>query len=135
MSFILIVGGFDNTANFLTTGVMSLLHSDEQRELFLTDPDGLAPTAAEEVLRHGGFALGGPVGGGGGLVPYVATEAGKGAMPDLSSRLRLRARPAEIVNPSASATAGATVSFHGSLPNRLCASSRPRTVPGTPGAR
>ncbi len=74
IAFILIVGGFDNTANFLTTGVMSLLHSDEQRELFLTDPDGLAPTAAEEVLRHGAFSLGGPVGGGGGLVPFVATE-------------------------------------------------------------
>jgi cytochrome P450 len=74
IAFILIVGGFDNTANFLTTGVMSLLHSDEQRELFLTDPDGLAPTAAEEVLRHGAFAVGGPVGGGGGLVPFVATE-------------------------------------------------------------
>ncbi|RSM44243.1 cytochrome P450 [Amycolatopsis balhimycina DSM 5908] len=74
IAFILIVGGFDNTANFLSTGVMSLLHSDEQRELFLTDPDGLAPTAAEEVLRHGAFSLGGPVGGGGGLVPFVATE-------------------------------------------------------------
>ncbi|ELP69551.1 cytochrome P450 [Streptomyces turgidiscabies] len=74
IAFILIVGGFDNTANFLTTGVMSLLHSDEQRELFLADPDGLAPTAAEEVLRHGAFAVGGPVGGGGGLVPFVATE-------------------------------------------------------------
>ncbi|MET7897328.1 cytochrome P450 [Streptomyces mirabilis] len=74
IAFILIVGGFDNTANFLTTGVMSLLHSDEQRAVFLTDPDGLAPTAAEEVLRHGAFAVGGPVGGGGGLVPFVATE-------------------------------------------------------------
>ncbi|MFI7233070.1 cytochrome P450 [Nonomuraea angiospora] len=74
IAFLLIVGGFDNTANFLTTGVLSLLRSDEQRELFMTDPDGLAPTAAEEVLRHGGFMMGGPVGGGGGLVPFVATE-------------------------------------------------------------
>jgi cytochrome P450 len=74
IAFILIIGGFDNTANFLTTGVMSLLHNDEQRALFLADPDGLAPTAAEEVLRHGGFELGNPVGGGGGLVPFVATE-------------------------------------------------------------
>ncbi|MFD4985224.1 cytochrome P450 [Streptomyces sp. NPDC058374] len=74
IAFILIVGGFDNTANFLTTGVLSLLRSDEQRALFLTDPDGLAPTAAEEVLRHGSFVMGGPVGGAGGLVPFVATE-------------------------------------------------------------
>ncbi|MGC7101802.1 cytochrome P450 [Amycolatopsis lurida] len=74
IAFILIVGGFDNTANFLTTGVLSLLRNDDQRELFLTDPDGLAPTAAEEVLRHGGFEMGNPVGGGAGLVPFIATE-------------------------------------------------------------
>ncbi|MGK8509645.1 cytochrome P450 [Nocardia asiatica] len=74
IAFVLIVGGFDNTANFLTTGVLSLLRSDEHRELFLTDPDGLAPTAAEEVLRHGGFMMGSPVSGGGGLVPFVATD-------------------------------------------------------------
>ncbi|QFU92514.1 cytochrome P450 [Amycolatopsis sp. YIM 10] len=74
IAFILIVGGFDNTANFITTAVRSLLRSDEQRALFLTDPDGLAPTAAEEVLRHGGFETGNPVGAGGGLVPFVAKE-------------------------------------------------------------
>src|SRR5437763_278486 len=33
---------------------------------------------------------------------------------------------------SASATAGMTRSFHGNLPKRLCAISRPRTVPGSP---
>ncbi|MEV8443414.1 cytochrome P450 [Actinosynnema sp. NPDC051121] len=74
IAFILIVGGFDNTANFLTTGVLSLLRSDEQRALFLADPDGLAATTAEEVLRHGGFVTSPMVGGGGGLVPFVATE-------------------------------------------------------------
>ncbi|MGW4114041.1 cytochrome P450 [Actinosynnema sp. NPDC004786] len=74
IAFILIVGGFDNTANFLTTGVLSLLRSDEQRALFLADPDGLAATTAEEVLRHGGFVASPMVGGGGGLVPFVATE-------------------------------------------------------------
>ncbi|MER5261773.1 cytochrome P450 [Actinosynnema sp. NPDC002837] len=73
IAFILIVGGFDNTANFLTTGVLSLLRSDEQRALFLADPDGLAATTAEEVLRHGGFVTSPMVGGGGGLVPFVAT--------------------------------------------------------------
>ncbi|MBB2914380.1 cytochrome P450 [Streptosporangium becharense] len=74
IAFLLIVGGFDNTANFLTTGVLSLLRSDEQRALFMTDPDALAPTAAEEILRHGAFMMGQPVGGGGGLVPFVATQ-------------------------------------------------------------
>ncbi|MGO4419196.1 cytochrome P450 [Streptomyces sp. MCAF7] len=74
IAFILIVGGFDNTATFLATGVLSLLHSDEQRELLMSDPDGLAPTAAEEILRHGMWAIKRPVGGGGGMVPFVATE-------------------------------------------------------------
>ena len=36
---------------------------------------------------------------------------------------------------SASSTPGITTSFHGSLPNFLCAIARPRTLPGTPGAR
>ncbi|MET7896551.1 cytochrome P450 [Streptomyces mirabilis] len=74
IAMILMVGGFDNTANFIGTGVMALLNSPAQLELFRSDPDGLAPTAVEEVLRHGGFATGAPVGGGGGLVPFVATE-------------------------------------------------------------
>ncbi|SDG70608.1 hypothetical protein SAMN05216553_110344 [Lentzea fradiae] len=74
IAFILIVGGFDNTATFLSTGVLALLSNDEERARFAADPDGLAATAAEEVLRHGGFATGRPAGGGGGLVPFVATE-------------------------------------------------------------
>ena len=74
IALILIIGGFDNTANFLSTGVAALLSNDAQRELLLTDVDGLMPTAVEEILRHGGWALGGQVAGGGGLVPFVATE-------------------------------------------------------------
>jgi cytochrome P450 len=74
IAFILIIGGFDNTANFIGTGVLNLLRSDEQRAVLLGDVDGVAPAAAEEVLRHGRFAMGLPNGGGGGLVPFVATE-------------------------------------------------------------
>ena len=74
IAFLLIIGGFDNTANFIGTAVLSLLHSDEQRALLLTDPDGLSVTATEEVLRHGLFERGTPVGGGGNLVPFVASE-------------------------------------------------------------
>jgi cytochrome P450 len=74
IAFILIVGGFDNTANFIGTGVLNLLRDDEQRTVLLGDVDRFAPTAAEEVLRHGRFAMGLPMGGGGGLVPFVATE-------------------------------------------------------------
>lgn len=74
IAMILIVGGFDNTANMIGTGVMALLNNPDQLELFLADPDGLAATTTEEVMRHGRFALGELVGGGGGLVPFVATE-------------------------------------------------------------
>ncbi|MFF9542533.1 cytochrome P450 [Streptomyces albidoflavus] len=74
IAFILIVGGFDNTANFLGTGVLSLLRSEEQRAVFMSDPDGLAPTAVEEILRHGAAVAAPVMAGGGGLVPFVATE-------------------------------------------------------------
>lgn len=74
IAMILIIGGFDNTATFLATGVLALLRSDEQRARLLADIDGLASTTAEEVLRHGRSAIGQPVGGGGSLVPFVATE-------------------------------------------------------------
>jgi cytochrome P450 len=74
IALILIIGGFDNTANFICTGVLSMLNNDEQRALLLSDIDGLVPTAVEEVLRHGRFELGLPVVGAGALVPFVATE-------------------------------------------------------------
>ena len=74
IALILIIAGFDNTANFICTGVLSLLNNDDQRARLLTDVDGLMPTAVEEVLRHGRFELGLPVTGAGALVPFVATE-------------------------------------------------------------
>src|SRR5689334_9235604 len=80
--------------------------------------------------------------------PYAAIEAGNFCMgpaesdelrpraPLPSSRLRLLASDAAITKPVfARSAAGITTSFHASLPKRLCASARPRTVPGTPGAR
>ncbi|MEU1525485.1 cytochrome P450 [Nocardia rhamnosiphila] len=74
IALVLIIGGFDNTANFICSGVLSLLRNPDQLEVFLTDPDGTAPTAVEEILRHGRMALGDTVTGSGGLVPFVATE-------------------------------------------------------------
>ena len=74
IAFILIIAGFDNTANFIATGILALLRDDEQRARFLSDPDGLAATTTEEVLRHGRFVMGTPIGAGGSLVPFVATE-------------------------------------------------------------
>lgn len=74
IAMLLVIAGFDNTANFITTGIAGLLQHPAQLELFLTDPDGLAPTAVEETLRHGRFSLGIPVAGGGAFPPFVATE-------------------------------------------------------------
>ena len=74
IALLLIVGGFDNTANFICGGVLSLLNNPDQLEILLSDVDGVVPTAVEEVLRHGRMELGLPVAGGSGLVPFVATE-------------------------------------------------------------
>ncbi|WP_246221997.1 MULTISPECIES: cytochrome P450 [Gordonia] len=74
IALVLIIGGFDNTANFIGAGVLSLLRNPDQLEVFLSDPDGVAPTAVEEILRHGRMAIGDKVTGGGGMVPFVATE-------------------------------------------------------------
>lgn len=74
IAMILIIGGFDNTANFICAGVLSLLRNPEQLEILLSDVDGVAPTAVEEILRHGRMEIGETVAGGGGLVPFVATE-------------------------------------------------------------
>ncbi|MEV0354854.1 cytochrome P450 [Nocardia sp. NPDC050697] len=74
IAMVLIIGGFDNTANFLCAGVLSLLRNTDQLEIFLRDPDEAAPLAVEEILRHGRMAQGDKIAGGGGLVPFVATE-------------------------------------------------------------
>lgn len=74
IALVLIIGGFDNTANFIGAGVLSLLRNPDQLAILLEDPDGVAPTAVEEILRHGRMAVGDSVTGGGGLVPFVATE-------------------------------------------------------------
>ena len=74
IALVLIIGGFDNTANFICYGVLSLLKNPEQLKILLEDVEGVAPTAVEEILRHGRMAFGDTVTGGGGLVPFVATE-------------------------------------------------------------
>lgn len=74
IAMVLIIGGFDNTANFICFGALSLLKNPDQLKVLLEDVDGVAPTAVEEILRHGRMAFGDSVTGGGGLVPFVATE-------------------------------------------------------------
>lgn len=74
IAMILIVAGFDNTANFICAGVLSLLKNPDQLKVLLEDVDAVAPTAVEEILRHGRMAISDSVAGGGGMVPFVATE-------------------------------------------------------------
>jgi cytochrome P450 len=74
IAMLLVVGGFDNTANFIELGVLALLSSPEQRAALMADIDGVIPTAVEEILRHVRFAIGGGISGSAGLVPFVATE-------------------------------------------------------------
>src|SRR5690606_15646526 len=74
IALLLVIAGFDNTATFIGSGVLALLRNPDQLAVFLEDPDAVAPTAVEEILRHGRMPLGDKVAGGGGLVPFVATE-------------------------------------------------------------
>lgn len=74
IAMLLITAGFDNTANFICAGVLSLLKNPDQLAVFLEDVDGVAPTAVEEILRHGRMCMYDTASGGGGLVPFVATE-------------------------------------------------------------
>jgi cytochrome P450 len=74
IAMLLIVGGFDNTANTIDAGVLALLNMPDQQAILLADIDGVIDTAVEEVLRHAQFCLGQPVAGGRALVPLVATE-------------------------------------------------------------
>ncbi|WP_338889145.1 cytochrome P450 [Rhodococcus sovatensis] len=74
IALILIIGGFDNTANFIGQGVLSLFNNQDQLAVLLEDVDTVAPTAVEEILRHAAWEIGNPVAGMGALVPFVATE-------------------------------------------------------------
>ncbi|MFI0354933.1 cytochrome P450 [Actinomadura sp. 9N407] len=74
IAMLLIVGGFDNTANFINLGALSLFRNPDQLQALLADVDRVVVTAVEEILRHGHFAVGEQAGGLGSLVPYVATE-------------------------------------------------------------
>jgi cytochrome P450 len=74
MAMVLIVGGFDNTANFINLGVLALLRNADQLKILLAEGESVIGTTVEEVLRHGFFAVGEDVTGMGGLPPFVAME-------------------------------------------------------------
>ena len=51
-SILILLAGFETTVNLIGNGTLALLHHPEQRESFVADPAGLAPTAVEEILRY-----------------------------------------------------------------------------------
>lgn len=72
IAMVLIVGGFENTANMIGAGVYALLRHPEQLEVLRADVDGTIPTATEEILRHARQSVGlVPESAG---VPYLAVE-------------------------------------------------------------
>jgi cytochrome P450 len=95
VAMLLVVGGFDNTANFIAQGVLSLLLNPDQRAVLTEDVDGRIGSAVDEILRHGQMTLGREHASGPGLVPFAAAEdtvlagcpikAGEAVMVDLVS--------------------------------------------------
>ncbi|GAA1572780.1 cytochrome P450 [Actinomadura kijaniata] len=74
IAMLLVLGGFDNTANFMEQGVLALLLNPDQRAVLAEDVDGRITRAVEELLRHAGMVIDQPVTGAAGLVPFVADE-------------------------------------------------------------
>ncbi|GAA3146610.1 cytochrome P450 [Planomonospora alba] len=74
IAMLLVLGGFDNTANFIEQGVLSLLLNPEHRAYLAEDVDGRIGPAVEEILRHAGMEMGKEVEGRVGLVPFAAAE-------------------------------------------------------------
>ncbi|GIH73596.1 cytochrome P450 [Planobispora longispora] len=74
IAMLLVLGGFDNTANFMEQGVMSLLLNPEHRAYLAEDVEARIGPAVEEILRHAGMEMGKEVEGRVGLVPFAAAE-------------------------------------------------------------
>ncbi|WP_225993979.1 cytochrome P450 [Actinomadura rudentiformis] len=95
IAMLLVVGGFDNTANFTAQGVLSLLLNPDQHAVLSEDIDGRISSAVDEILRHGNMTLGRTHSSGPGLVPFAAAEdttiagcpikAGEAVMVDVTS--------------------------------------------------
>ncbi|GAA0957004.1 cytochrome P450 [Actinocorallia libanotica] len=74
IAMLLVVGGFDNTANFIGQGTLSLLLNPGQRAVLTEDVDGRIGAAVDEILRHSSMEMGRPITARPGLVPFVASE-------------------------------------------------------------
>lgn len=58
IAMIILIGGFDNTANMIGSGIYALLHHPEQLRQYLEDVPGQTTALAEEMLRHGRQSMG-----------------------------------------------------------------------------
>ncbi|WP_106400532.1 cytochrome P450 [Actinocorallia populi] len=74
IAMLLVAGGFDNTANFIGQGTLSLLLSPGQRAVLTEDIDGRIGSAVDEILRHSSMEMGRQITARAGLVPFVAGE-------------------------------------------------------------
>lgn len=72
IAMLLLVAGFDNTANMIGSGVYALLGHPDQKAVYLEDIPGRTASLAEEMLRHGRQSMGSGVANSG--VPFVALE-------------------------------------------------------------
>ncbi|MCR2799323.1 cytochrome P450 [Microbacterium sp. zg-Y818] len=72
IAMLILVAGFDNTANFIGNGALALLRHPAQLEHFLEDINGRIVPVVEELLRHGRQSVGSGVRNIG--MPFVALE-------------------------------------------------------------
>ncbi|KQZ85227.1 hypothetical protein ASD56_02370 [Microbacterium sp. Root166] len=72
IAMLILVAGFDNTANFIGNGALALLRHPAQLSYFLDDIDGRVIPVVEELLRHGRQSVGSGVRNIG--MPFVALE-------------------------------------------------------------
>lgn len=72
IAMILLIGGFDNTANMIGSGIYALVGHPDELERYLQDIPGRTPALVEEMLRHGRQSMGSGLAIPG--VPSVALE-------------------------------------------------------------
>lgn len=72
VAMLILLAGFDNTANTIGSGVYALLGHPEELERYLADVEGGTAALSEEILRHGRQSMGSGLTVAG--VPFIALE-------------------------------------------------------------
>lgn len=75
IAMLILIAGFDNTANTIGSGIHALLLHPDQMARVVADPDGMAQSTSEEILRHGRQSTGPEQQNFGVGVPFVANES------------------------------------------------------------